>query len=90
MSRMSPDGPAMGSCVLAMIYARLGEPDKAYDIFVDSYRLNAVPPFGVLSETRGGANPYFATGAGGLLQTILAGFGGLRITDEGIVREEGQ
>jgi len=85
-TRMSPNGPAMGFCVLATLYAKLGEPEKAYDIFVDSYRLNAVPPFGVLSETRNGTNPYFATGAGGLLQTVLAGFGGLKFTDDGIIQ----
>lgn len=87
-SRMSPDGPAMGFCVLATLYAKLGNPEKAYDIFVDSYRLNAVPPFGVLSETRNGTNPYFSTGAGGMLQTVLSGFGGLRFRDGGIMQEE--
>lgn len=85
-ARMSPEGPAMGFCVLATLYAQLGNPDKAYDIFIKSYRPNGVPPFGVLSETAGGTNPYFATGAGGLLQTVLSGFGGLKITDEGIVQ----
>jgi len=84
--RMSPEGPAMGFSVIATLYARLGEPDKAYQIWVNSYRPNKVPPFGVLSETAGGTNPYFATGAGGMLQTILAGFGGLEITDSGIIR----
>ena len=51
-----------------------------------SYKPNEVPPFGVISETAGGTNPYFATGAGGMLQAVLAGFGGLEITDEGIVQ----
>ncbi|MCB0487968.1 MAG: glycoside hydrolase family 65 protein [Cyclobacteriaceae bacterium] len=85
-TKMSPNGPAMGFCVLATLYAKLGEPDKAYDIFIKSYRPNGVPPFGVLSETAGGTNPYFGTGAGGLLQTVLAGFGGLSITDKGVVQ----
>jgi trehalose/maltose hydrolase-like predicted phosphorylase len=49
-----------------------------------------VPPFGVLAETAGGTNPYFATGAGGMLQAVLFGFGGLKITDEGIVQGEGK
>lgn len=87
-TKMSPNGPAMGFCVLATLYAQSGEPDKAYDIFVKSYRPNGVPPFGVLSETAGGTNPYFATGAGGLLQTVLSGFGGLHITSSGIVEGE--
>lgn len=86
--RMAPEGPAMGFCVLATLYAQLGEPNKAYEVFVKSYRPNAVPPFGVLSETAGGTNPYFATGAGGLLQTVLFGFGGLGITNEGVVKTE--
>ncbi len=86
--RMSPNGPAMGFCVLATLYAQLGETEKAYDVFVKSYRPNAVPPFGVLSETAGGTNPYFATGAGGMLQTVLHGFGGLEITGEGIKQNE--
>jgi trehalose/maltose hydrolase-like predicted phosphorylase len=82
--KMAPDGPAMGFAVLATLYARLGKPDKAYTIFLKSYKPNEVPPFGVLAETAGGTNPYFATGAGGLLQTVLFGFAGLQITDSGI------
>ncbi|WP_461090532.1 glycosyl hydrolase family 95 catalytic domain-containing protein [Spirosoma gilvum] len=84
--RYSPEGPAMGWSVLSTLHARLGEPDKAYDWFVKSYKPNEVPPFGVLSETAGGSNPYFATGAGGMLQAVLNGFGGLDITDAGIVQ----
>ncbi|RMG82153.1 MAG: glycoside hydrolase family 65 protein [Bacteroidetes bacterium] len=84
--RMSPTGPAMGFSVLATLYARLGEPEKALALFQKSYLSNKVPPFGVLAETAGGTNPYFATGAGGVLQTMLAGFGGLDITDDGIVQ----
>ncbi|WP_128546638.1 glycosyl hydrolase family 95 catalytic domain-containing protein [Larkinella soli] len=84
--RMSPEGPAMGFSVLATLYARLGESDRAYDLFVRSYKPNEVPPFGVLAETAGGTNPYFATGAGGMLQAVLNGFGGLDITDNGIVQ----
>lgn len=84
--RMSPQGPAMGFSVLSTLYARLGEPEKAYELFLKSYRPNQVPPFGVLAETAGGTNPYFATGAGGMLQAILYGFGGLQITDGGVIR----
>ena len=84
--RYSPEGPAMGWSTLATLHARLGEPEKAYTWFVKSYKPNEVPPFGVLSETAGGTNPYFATGAGGMLQAVLSGFGGLEITDAGIVQ----
>jgi len=88
--RMSPEGPAMGFSVLATLYARMGESDKAFDLFIKSYQPNKVPPFGVLAETDGGTNPYFATGAGGMLQTVLAGFGGLEITDAGIIQSDTQ
>jgi hypothetical protein len=63
---------------------RFGETEKAYGLFNQSYRPNQVPPFGVISETAGGTNPYFATGAGGTLQTLLADFGSLDITDNGV------
>lgn len=84
--RMSPDGPAMGFATLATLWARLGEPEKAYQTFIHSYRSNGVPPFGVLAECAGGrgVSPYFTTGAGGALQTILFGFGGLCIGNEGL------
>jgi hypothetical protein len=45
-----------------------------------------MPPFGVLSETAGGTNRYFATGAGGFLQAVMNGFGGLTISDAGITQ----
>ena len=41
-----------------------------------------------MAETAGGTNPYFATGAGGMLQAVLSGFGGLKITDKGIEQIE--
>ncbi|MCX7638026.1 MAG: glycoside hydrolase family 65 protein [Cyclobacteriaceae bacterium] len=85
--RMSPQGPAMGFSVLATLYARLGQAGKAYELFLKSYRPNEVPPFGVLAETAGGTNPYFATGAGGMLQAVLFGFGGLRISDSGLSQQ---
>lgn len=85
-TRMAPDGPAMGSAILAILYQRLGDPEKAAAVFSGSYKPNEVPPFGVISETAGGTNPYFATGAGGMLQAVMAGFGGLQITDDGITQ----
>ena len=84
--RMSPDGPAMGTATLATLRAKLGEAPKAYDLFIHSYRSNGVPPFGVMAECSGGrgVSPYFVTGAGGALQSVLFGFGGLRLTDDGL------
>lgn len=84
--RYSPEGPAMGWSVLSTLNTRLGDSEKGYEWFVRSYKPNMVPPFGVLAETAGGTNPYFATGAGGMLQAVMNGFGGLDLTDKGIVQ----
>ena len=75
----------MAHAVFSILYNRTGQTDKAYAIYLDSYKPNEVGPFKVLAETAGGTNPYFATGAGGFLQALLNGFGGLDISDAGIV-----
>ena len=80
------NGPAMTQAIFALLYARQGDTTKAYHFFKDGYVMNKKPPFGVLAETKGGGNPYFATGAGGLLQAVLMGFGGLEITPAGVVQ----
>lgn len=76
--------PAMTQAIFALLYARLGNGNKAYHYFKDAYIPNLNPPFRVIAETKGGTNPYFATGAGGILQCVLMGFGGLDITPSGI------
>lgn len=82
------DGPTMGKSALATIYAQLGDAESAFRLFKESYEPNKRPPFGALSETATGHEPYFATGAGGMLQTILFGFAGLHFTDNGIVQKD--
>jgi protein-glucosylgalactosylhydroxylysine glucosidase len=84
--RFAPDGPAMGHAILTVLAARSGETERAYQLWTKTYKPNEVPPFGVLAETAGGTNPYFATGAGGFLQATMMGFGGLEITPQGIVQ----
>lgn len=78
--------PAMTQAVFTTLYARLGNTEKAYHWFKESYVPNLNPPFRVIAETKGGTNPYFATGAGGIIQSLLMGFGGLDITSTGIVQ----
>jgi len=78
--------PAMTQAIFTLLYARLGDSAKAYQWFKDAYVPNLNPPFRVIAETKGGTNPYFATGAGGILQSVLMGFGGLDIQSEGIVQ----
>ncbi len=85
--KLAPEGPAMGKSVFAVIYARLGDADNAFRLFKESYVPNTRAPFGALSETATFNNSYFATGAGGMLQIILFGFGGLHFTEEGIIQK---
>ena len=82
--RLSPDGPAMGGAILSVLAARAGNPERAYKMFEKSYQPNELPPFNVIAETAGGTNPYFATGAGGMLQAALFGLGGLDIKADGV------
>ncbi len=83
-------GPAMSHSVFSTLYSRLGDAKKAFELFVKGYQPNENPPFGVLAESAGGTNPYFATGAGGMLQAVVFGFGGLDLTDEGIIQVKTQ
>jgi protein-glucosylgalactosylhydroxylysine glucosidase len=78
--------PAMTQAIFSLLYARIGDSEKAWHFFKDAHIPNQNPPFNVLAETKGGTNPYFATGAGGVIQTVLMGFGGLEITPKGITQ----
>jgi len=77
-------GPAMGFAILSILNNWTGNEEKALKYFKQGYQPNQVPPFGVISEMAGGSNPYFATGAGGMLQNVIAGYGGIEITDNGV------
>ena len=85
----SKDGPAMTYGVLSVLYTRLGDRKKGYDYFVKSYLPNSRPPFGVFSESANSNNPYFATGAGTMLQAVIYGFGGVEQTDNGLKFNKG-
>lgn len=78
--------PAMTQAIFALLYARVGDAERAHQFFNDAYTPNLNPPFRVIAETKGGTNPYFSTGAGGIIQSVLMGFGGLDITEKGIVQ----
>jgi trehalose/maltose hydrolase-like predicted phosphorylase len=86
-SRVPNEGtPAMTQAIFTLLYAgwvikkKHGTGSKMHMYPM----LN--PPFRVVAETKGGTNPYFATGAGGILQSVLMGFGGLEITPKGIIQ----
>ncbi len=80
------DGPAMTYGIFSVISSRLGDPDQAWTYFNQAYKPNQRPPYGVLAETPTENNPYFATGAGAMLQAVIYGFGGLDVSDNGIVQ----
>ena len=81
-------GPAMTHSIYSIIANKLGDCSNAYTYFLNGYRANQRPPFGVLAECQTCNNPYFATGAGGMLQAVINGFGGLEISYEGIIQKE--
>jgi len=86
--RISAEGPAMSHSILSILYSRMGNAERAYELFRKSFDPNKRPPFGALAETAQFDNTYFATGAGGMLQAVLFGFAGLHITDNGIVQKD--
>src|SRR5439155_8802130 len=86
-TRVPDEGtPAMTQAVFALLYARLGNAAKAAQWFREAYEPNLLAPFRVIAETKGGTNPYFATGAGGILQAVIMGFGGLDISSKGVIQ----
>lgn len=86
--KLSKEGPAMGKSIFSVIYARQGDVSNAYRLFKESYVPNQQAPFGALSEVATSNFSYFATGAGGMLQSVLFGFAGLQFTDDGIVQND--
>lgn len=83
-------GPAMSHSAMAVNYARMGEPETSALLIDRALRPYLRGPFMQIAETPSNDRTYFMTGAGGLLQSILFGFAGFDITDNGIVqRPEG-
>ena len=75
--------PAMTQAIFSLLWSRAGDVSNASLYFKDSYEPNLLPPFRVIAETKGGTNPYFVTGAGGILQNVIMGFGGVDISYDG-------
>jgi len=83
-SRVMSRGPAMASSAHAIIAARIGRADEAYGFFRKSYRPYLRGPFNMFNEKPSPriANTCFLTGAAGTLQSVIYGFGGLRMGAE--------
>ncbi len=78
-SKVIKNGPAMSDSVHATIWARLGDKDKAYQCWKDSWEPFSNQPLLLFSEKRTKPTTYFSTGAAGSLQTVLFGFLGFRL-----------
>lgn len=76
-------GPAMTWGVFAISFLELDMPEQAAAFFARSYA-NSQQPFGVWRETPTGGATNFITGAGGFLQAVLFGYGGMRVGEKDI------
>lgn len=76
--------PAMTFSIFTILYSRLNDPENAYRYFKESFTDFLKKPFNVFAESKWGTNPYFLTGAGGVIQSMVFGFGGYDITENGI------
>ena len=75
--------PCSLDSIHALIAARLGRADEAEKDFRESYRPFVRGPFLLFSEKRSLDRCVFTTGAGGILQSVLYGFGGLDFSEPG-------
>ena len=80
----SPNGPAMSLSVYALIRARYGDADQAYETWRESWkRYTDGNPLMLFSEKPGRPDlTYFLTGAAGCLNAVIYGFIGVRILGE--------
>jgi hypothetical protein len=76
------NGPAMSDSVHALIWARLGDADRAYDVWQKSWEPFLKGPMLLFSEKRSQDRSYFTTGAAGCLQTVIYGFLGFRVDEQ--------
>ncbi|CAF3842733.1 unnamed protein product [Rotaria sordida] len=75
------DGPAMTWSMHAIGHLELKDFELAEELFRRSYETYVRPPFNVWTEARSGVGAVnFITGAGGFLQAVFFGYGGLRLT----------
>ncbi len=77
------NGPAMTASMQAVVAAKLGRGPESLEQFHDSYRPFMRGPWDAFAEKRTSNRVYFCTGMGGCLQSVLAGFAGLQVTEAG-------
>jgi trehalose/maltose hydrolase-like predicted phosphorylase len=84
--RLLAEGPGamMGSTLLAVDAAELGDRPLLDSLLPHSYQGHLRGPFLMLSETPRNDAVNFVTGAGGFLQQVIFGYTGLRIGEAGL------
>ena len=84
--RINKSGPAMSRAIYSIVYSSLKNKDKAYEEYLNSYQPYLKGPFYNFSETPkgNGGSSDFITGKGGTLQTVINGFVGMRIREDGV------
>ena len=71
--------------IFATNWIELGEEAKAAEQFNRSYAPYVRPPFNIWTEVQNGVGAVnFVTGAGGFLQAIVSGYGGVRIKPDAL------
>ncbi len=86
--RIDEEGPNMSFCMLAGAAARSGDALRATQLFEKALNPYRKGPFRILSLRQQRPSTYFGTSAGGLLQAVILGFGGLHFTEQGLVQKD--
>jgi protein-glucosylgalactosylhydroxylysine glucosidase len=80
-------GAMMGCTFLPIVAAELGDRASFDRLIPISYQEHLRPPFNSFSETPKNNATNFVTGAGGLLQQVVFGYTGLRLTEDGLTKK---
>ncbi|GHB86537.1 hypothetical protein GCM10007390_47650 [Persicitalea jodogahamensis] len=87
-NRIDEEGPNMSYCMFAGAAARAGDRAQATRLFEKALQPYLKGPFQILALRKNRLSTYFGTSAGGLLQAVILGFGGLHFTENGLVQKD--
>ena len=86
-TKKNGSGVMMGITLYQIVAAEIQNRKLFDDFFSMSYKPYIRGAFNVFAETPENMSTNFLTGAGGVLQQVLFGYTGLRITDKGLVQK---
>lgn len=82
LGKTAENGPAMSLSLEALLLARHGDVEGAYETWKESWSLYADHPLLLFSEYRNRSLTYFTTGPAMCLQSLLFGFLGFRVDNK--------